>query len=155
MSVLPGRPGARPCCDTVKLCARVEAVHARLRDEGLPLAMGISTLADGVAELPRAYEEAHSALECVAAEGGVAALPRLSPFDYLALSAPETARRLVDPELRIEERTGRNPRRVDDLIEWLVAIALEDGTLSATERGWPPRPSPAAPPGRGARSPRA
>jgi hypothetical protein len=195
-------PALGPGCDTATLCARMEAVHARLRDEGLPLAMGVSTLADGVAELPRAYEEARSALECVAAEGGVAALPRLSPFDYLALSARDTARRLVDPELRafladdrarggvlratiralaaadlrlsgaaerlqvhpntaryrlrrIEERTGRTPRRVEDLIELLVAIALEDGTLTATARGWPPPPRPGAPPGRGARSPRA
>jgi DNA-binding PucR family transcriptional regulator len=142
-----------------------------LREAGLPLALGISTPAAGVAELPRAYAEAHAALELVA-DGGVAALPRLAPFDYLTLSAPETARRLVDPALReflaedrarggglrdtvqalaaadlqvagaarrlqvhpntlqyrvsrIEERTGRNPRRVADLIELLVAIRLE------------------------------
>jgi DNA-binding PucR family transcriptional regulator len=135
--------------------------------------MGISTLAAGVGELPRAYDEACAALSCVAGQGGVAALPRLSPFDYLARSAPDTARRLVAPGLRacleddrerggvlratiraladedmrlgraaarlqvhpntaqyrlrrIEERTGRNPRRVRDLIELLVAIELED-----------------------------
>jgi hypothetical protein len=166
-------PALGPGCDSTRMCARVEKVHARLRDEGLPLAMGVSTLAAGVSELPRAYEEARSALECLGEAGGVAALPRLSAFDYLALSATDTARRLVDPELRalladdrehggtmratiralaaadmrlsgaaerlqvhpntaqyrlrrIEERTGRNPRRVRDLIELLVAIALEE-----------------------------
>jgi DNA-binding PucR family transcriptional regulator len=124
-----------------------------------------------VAELPRAYAEAHAALDLVDG-GGVAALPRMAAFDYLTLSARDTARRLVDPALReflaedrarggvlrdtvqalaaadlqlaaaaarlrvhpntasyrvsrIEERTGRNPRRVADLIELLVAIALE------------------------------
>ena len=36
----------------------------------------------------------------VGEEGGVAALARLTPFDYLALRADDTARRLVDPHLR-------------------------------------------------------
>jgi len=87
-------------CDVARMCARVDAVHARLREDGLPLAMGVSTPATGVAELPRAYEEACAALAWVAEEGGVAALPRMSPFDYLARSATETARRLVPPEVR-------------------------------------------------------
>jgi sugar diacid utilization regulator len=100
----------------------------------------------------------------------VVALPELSAFDYVVASAPETARRLVDPAVReflaedrgvfkdtiraladadlvlnvaaerlrihpntakyrlsrIEERTGRNPRRVGDLFELLVAIALTE-----------------------------
>ena len=98
----------------------------------------------------------------------------MSPLRYLTLSAPDTARRLVDPRLRtfleqdrarggglrdtirvlaetdlklgvaaarlqvhpntlqyrvrrIQERTGRNPRRVADLLELLTAIALDDG----------------------------
>jgi DNA-binding PucR family transcriptional regulator len=149
-------------------------VHDRLRDEALPLVFGVSTPATGVAELPRAYDEARSALECVAGARGVAALPLMSPFRYLTASAPETARRLVDPGLRsflaedrarggalretiralaaadlclnaaaerlqvhpntakyrlarIEERTGRNPRRVADLLELLTAMELEDG----------------------------
>jgi hypothetical protein len=164
-------PALGPGCDAARVCDRVDAVEARLREAGLPLALGISTPAAGVAELPRAYAEAHAALELVA-DGGVAALPRLAAFDYLTLSAPETARRLVAPALRafladdrarggglrdtvqalaaadlqvagaarrlqvhpntlqyrvsrIEERTGRNPRRVADLIELLVAIRLE------------------------------
>jgi sugar diacid utilization regulator len=28
---------------------------------------------------------------------------------------------------RIEERTGRNPRRIADLLELLVALAIRDG----------------------------
>ena len=52
----------------------------------MPLAMGVSTVAAGVAELPRAYAEALSALECIVGDGGgVVALPHLSPFGYLAL----------------------------------------------------------------------
>jgi hypothetical protein len=139
----------------------------------VPLALGVSLPAHGVAELPRALAEARAALECVDGDGGVAALPLMSPLRYLTLSAPDTARRLVDPRLRtfleedrgaagaadtiraprrdrpqagrgrrppagapehaqyrvrrIQERTGRNPRRVADLLELLTAIALDDG----------------------------
>jgi len=32
---------------------------------------------------------------------------------------------------RIEERTGRNPRRISDLVDLLVAIALDDGRPAA------------------------
>jgi DNA-binding PucR family transcriptional regulator len=129
-------------------------------------------VASGVADLPRRYYEACSALECVT-DGGVSALPRLSAFQYLALRSDDTARRLVDPQLRefladdrnrggvltatirafadadmnlraaadalqvhpntaqyrlgrIEERSGRNPRCVEHLVDLLVAIALDD-----------------------------
>jgi DNA-binding PucR family transcriptional regulator len=129
----------------------------------------------GVAELPRAYREAHAALDGVGECGGVAALARLSPFEYLSrVRSDDTARRLVDPRVRafldedrrrgqaltttirafaaadlnlrvaaerlqvhpntaqyrlrrIEERSGRNPRRLEDLLDLLVAIALDDG----------------------------
>jgi hypothetical protein len=167
VAVAPGA-GSRQVCD------RLEALHARLREEGVPLAFGVSLPAHGVAELPRAFAEARAALECVAGDGGVAALPLMSPLRFLTLSAPDTARRLVDPRLRtfleqdqrrggalrdtiralaetdlklgvaaarlqvhpntlqyrvrrIQERTGRNPRRVADLLELLTAIALDDG----------------------------
>ena len=156
-----------------ELCDRIDALQARLCHEGVALAMGVSTVAAGVAELPRAYREAHAALEGVGQRGGVAALARLSPFEYLALRSDDTARRLVDPRLRafldedrrrgraltatirafaaadlnlrvaaerlqvhpntaqyrlrrIEERSGRNPRKLADLLDLLVAIALDD-----------------------------
>jgi sugar diacid utilization regulator len=159
--------------DPCRLCDRVDVLQSRLRSEGVALAMGVSTVATGVGELPRAYQEAHVALSGVGADGGVEALARLTPFDYLALRADDTARRLVNPRLRafldedrrrggvltetirvvadadlnlrvaaerlqvhpntaqyrlrrIEERTGRNPRRIADLLDLLVAIALDD-----------------------------
>jgi DNA-binding PucR family transcriptional regulator len=133
----------------------------------------VSTVADGVAELPRAYVEARAALAGVGSAGGVVALPRLSAFEYLTQRPDDTVRRLIDPRLntflaedrlrgsvladtirafadsdlslrlaaerlhvhpntahyrlrRIEERTGRNPRRIADLIELLAAIALDE-----------------------------
>jgi DNA-binding PucR family transcriptional regulator len=82
------------------MCDQLEAVSIRLRQEGMPLAIGIGTVAAGVAELPRAYLEARAALECLGGRDGVMALPRLSPFQYLALRADDTARRLVDPRVR-------------------------------------------------------
>ncbi len=159
--------------DPCRLCDRVDALQRRLHSEGIALAMGVSTVAAGVSDLPRAYQEAHVALAGVGDDGGVAALARLTPFDYLALRADDTARRLVTPRLRafldedrrrgrvltetiravadadlnlrlaaerlqvhpntaqyrlrrIEERTGCNPRRIADLLDLLVAIALDD-----------------------------
>jgi PucR C-terminal helix-turn-helix domain/GGDEF-like domain len=152
-----------PGCDARKVCERVAAIHARV---GEPLAIAVSTVAAGVTELPRAYAEAQAALEW--GGSGVVALPLLSAFGYLTASAPDTARRLIDPALRafladdrgvfrdtiralaeadlvlnvaaerlqihpntakyrlsrIQERTGRNPRRLEDLFELLTAIAL-------------------------------
>jgi PucR C-terminal helix-turn-helix domain/GGDEF-like domain len=166
-------PALRTGVPAAELCDRLQAVQERLRREGVPLALGISTVAAGVAEVPRAYLEARAALESVGDDGGVVALPRLSPFDYIARRADDTARRLVDPRLRafldddrarggvltatirafadadlnlrvaaerlqvhpntaqyrlhrIEERTGRNPRRICDLLDLLVAITLDD-----------------------------
>lgn len=161
----------RAAQDAARVCDRLEETQDRLRANGVTLAVGVGTVATGVAELPRAYQEATVALADVAVAGGVVALPRLSVFDYLALRADDTARRLVDPRLhvflaedaerggaltetvrvfaaadlnlrvaaerlqvhpntaqyrlrRIEERTGRSPRRIADLLDLLVAIAL-------------------------------
>jgi DNA-binding PucR family transcriptional regulator len=162
---------ADPAADAADMCDRLQETQRRLRIGGVPIAVGVGTVAAGIAELPRSYREATAALADVGVEGGVVALPRLSPFDYLALHADDTACRLVDPRLRafleedrqrgggltetarvfaaadlnlrvtaerlrvhpntaqyrlrrIEERTGRNPRRIADLVDLLVAIAL-------------------------------
>jgi sugar diacid utilization regulator len=170
-------PVLGPGGDELELCDRLESVQERLRQEGMPVAIGISTLAGGVGELPRAHAEARAALDLLGETGGVAALPRLSPFQYLVLRADDTAVRLVDPDLRgfldedrdrggvltatirafaaadlnlraaaeelqihpntaryrlsrVEERTGRNPRRIADLLDLLIAIALRDDTIA-------------------------
>jgi hypothetical protein len=164
-------PVLRAGVEPAELCARIDVLQERLNAAGTPLAIGVSTIAAGVGELPRAYLEARAARECLAGQAGLVAIPRLTPFEYLVLRADETARRVVDPTLtefldedllrggvlsatvqafagadlnlraaaerlhvhpntaqyrlrRIEERTGRNPRRVADLLDLLVAIAL-------------------------------
>lgn len=170
----------REVADAGTVCDRLTAAYERLAEDGIPLAIGIGTVAAGVAGLPGTYREARTALADVPAGGGMVALPRLSPFDYLALKADDTARRLVDPRLRafltrdlarggvlvettrafaeadlnlrlaaerlrvhpntalyrlrkVEERTGRNPRRIADLLDLLVAMALVESPDGADD----------------------
>ena len=73
-------PVVRTGMDPEDICAHFEAVQQRLAREGTMLSMGISTVAQGAGELPRAYEEARAVLDLVPSGGGVAALPRLSPL---------------------------------------------------------------------------
>jgi sugar diacid utilization regulator len=78
----------------------LETAQAQLVREGIPLAIGVSTLQDGLDRMPAAYEEAVSALERVRTSGGVVALPALSAFDCLALFGADTARRRIPPRVR-------------------------------------------------------
>jgi sugar diacid utilization regulator len=174
--------------DPRRLSDALTTVQEELAEQGIRLAIGMSTINEGLATLPHSYQEARLALDLVAPGGGVTALPLLSPFRYLALRADPTAWRLVDPAVqelltidrvrggsliatirafadadlnlkvaanrlqvhhntaqyrlhRIQERTGRNPRHIADLIELLVAIALQE--TSGNERpGIEPSPAP-------------
>lgn len=115
---------ALPDSDPLPVCERIEAAQRRSAREGVALAIGVSTVAHGVAELPRAYREACDALELVPAEGGTAALPTLSLFDYLNASADPTARRLVDERTRSFLEEDREKGGV--LIETLRAYVASD-----------------------------
>ncbi|WP_344835977.1 helix-turn-helix domain-containing protein [Actinocorallia longicatena] len=162
---------ARPGADPRRLSEALTAATEELAEQGIRLAVGMSTITEGAADLPRAYAEARLALDLVGPGGGVTALPLLSPFRYLALRADPTAWHLVSPPVRelletdrmrggtlvdtirafadadlnlraaaqelkvhhntaqyrlqrIQERTGRNPRHIADLVELLTAIAL-------------------------------
>lgn len=175
-------PALGPAADADEMCDRLQAVRESLLGEGIVLAMGISTVVAGTGQIPQAYHEARAVLEFLPEEGGVAALPRITAFQYLALRADDTARHLVDPRItallaedrarggvltatirafaaadlnlrasaerlqihpntaqyrlrRIEERTGRNLRRINDLVDLLVAIALQDSLPPGTNSG--------------------
>ncbi|MFV2174914.1 PucR family transcriptional regulator [Actinomadura sp. LOL_016] len=175
-------PALGPGGDPGELCDRLQSVQRDLLEEDIVLAMGISTVVEGTAEIPRAFQEARAVLEFLPEDGGVAALPRISPFEYMALRADDTARHLVDPRVldllaedrmrggvltatirafaaadlnlraaaehlqihhntaqyrlrRIQERTGRNLRHFTDLVDLLVAIALQDVLPPATNPG--------------------
>lgn len=78
---------------------RLESVQKTLCTTGTPMAIGVSTLASRVSDLPQAYQEASAAVRFVGKEGGVKALSRLSPFEYLALTSDATAWHMVDAEL--------------------------------------------------------
>ena len=164
--------------DARGLSERVAAAHERLSAEGIPFAVAVSTVANGLGELPRLYAEARHAVAALPESGGVVALPSLSAFEYLTSRTDDTVRRLVDPRVRrvlaedrergcvlattlrafadadlslrvtaerlhihpntaqyrlrrLEERTGRNPRHFEDLVELLVAIALDDQAAAA------------------------
>jgi phosphoglycolate phosphatase-like HAD superfamily hydrolase len=88
--------------DEAKLLAEsLQNVYQRLTDEGLQLAIGISTVHEGLGEVPAAYQEACVALERVSESGGVLGLSGLAPLDYLVLRAGDrTAWRLVPPAVR-------------------------------------------------------
>ncbi|MEU4840014.1 PucR family transcriptional regulator [Nocardia testacea] len=81
------------------LCARLKRTHESLAGEGITAALGVSTVGTGVEYLPRARQEARAALDLLPDDGGVMALPELSPFRYLVLRSDETARNLVDPRI--------------------------------------------------------
>ena len=98
------------------LIEAVESAQAQLAGEGIALAIGVSTLHDGLERMPDAYGEAMSALERVRDAGGVVALPALSAFDCLALFGPETAQRRIPPKVR----------------QFVIDDLAEDGVLTTT-----------------------
>ena len=72
----------------------------------------------------------------------MAALARLTPFDYLALRADDTARRLVNPQLRAFLDEDRRRGRV--LTETILAVADADLNLRlapSASRSTPTPPS--------------
>jgi sugar diacid utilization regulator len=84
-----------------QLAQALQDVCDRLTQEGLRLAIGISTVHEGCGDVPAAYQEACVALERVSESGGVLGLSGLAPLDYLILRAGDrTAWRLVPPAVR-------------------------------------------------------
>ncbi len=98
------------------LIESLEAAQEQLAAEGIPLAIGVSTVHDGLDRMPEAYAEAETALERVRGSGGVVALPALTAFDCLALFGPDTARRRIPPKVR----------------QFVVDDLAEDGVLTTT-----------------------
>jgi hypothetical protein len=93
----------RPTADdeAQRLAEALQDVWDRLAQEGMPMAIGISTVHVGCAEIPAAYQEACVALERMGESGGVLGLSGLAPLDYLILRAGDrTAWRLVPPAVR-------------------------------------------------------
>jgi sugar diacid utilization regulator len=111
----------------------VETVQDQLVREGIPLAIGMSTVQEGLDRMPEAYGEAVAALERVRAAGGVVALPALSAFDCLALFGSDTARRRIPATVRqfVADDLSEDRVLTTTLLEY---VASDFNTKVAAER---------------------
>jgi sugar diacid utilization regulator len=83
-----------------RLAEALATVQAHLADERLTLAVGVSTLHEGLTSIAAAYSEAVAAAERMRPAGGVLALSGLSAFDCLTLFGQDTARRRIPAAVR-------------------------------------------------------
>lgn len=110
-----------------ELCERLCALRAELCGEGIALAIGVSAAVTEIAQLPRAHQQARAALALLPEDGGVLALPQMTPFRYLLLRADDTTRQLVDP--RIGSALADDRARGGTLAETVRAFAAADMNL--------------------------
>ena len=85
---------------TIAAVTSLRRACADLEDQQVRLAVGVSTVHNGLPEVPEAYAEARVARDGLGAGAGLLALPLLTSFDYLVLREDETARRLIRPQVR-------------------------------------------------------
>jgi hypothetical protein len=106
---------------------------ADLKQRGIRLAVGVSTVHTGLLEVPEAYAEAQIARDGLAGAPGVLALPMLSSFDYLVLREDETARRLIRPQVRqfVAEDVAAGGTLIATLVEF---AACDLNAKTAAER---------------------
>ncbi|HEX3826566.1 MAG TPA: helix-turn-helix domain-containing protein [Sporichthyaceae bacterium] len=81
--------------DIGQVIAELSVVAERLAKQDVRLAIGLSTVHQGLAGVASAHREARGAAESLGPDGGVLALPSLSAFDYLTSFHDSTAQRLV------------------------------------------------------------
>jgi DNA-binding PucR family transcriptional regulator len=115
------------------LSESLRGAQERLSGQGLPLAIGVSTVQQGLDRIPAAYREARAARERVAPEGGVLALPALRAFDHLVLVGGDTAERLIPERVRgfIEQDLADGGVLSHTLLEY---VAADLNTKVAAER---------------------
>jgi hypothetical protein len=120
--------------DAQGVARALDAAQGRLDERGIRLGIGISTVHDGVAEIPAAYAEACLALEQVRESGGVLPLGGLGALDYLILRAGDrTAWRLVPPAVRVfVEDDARDGRVLSDTL--LAYVECDLSVKLAAER---------------------
>jgi hypothetical protein len=106
---------------------------ARLRERGIRLAVGVSTVHTGLPEVPEAYAEAQTARDGLGGSPGVLALTALTSFDYLVLRDDETARRLIRPQVRqfVTDDLAAGGTLVTTLVEF---AACDMNAKTAAER---------------------
>ena len=108
--------------DVTDLAATLTAIQTRLAEQGITLAIGMSTI-QPLEDLPAAYAEACQAVERLDEAGGVLALPTLRAFESLTMFGHETAGRLVSPEIRrfVEEDVEGGGLLTTTLLEYVAA----------------------------------
>ncbi|MEV0297719.1 helix-turn-helix domain-containing protein [Nocardia sp. NPDC050710] len=116
-----------------ELCHRLRTMREKLRVDGITLGIGVSTVVTDIAQIPRAYQEARAALELLSDDGGVMALPHLTPFHYLLRRADDTARHLVDP--RISTLLADDRGRGGAMADTIRAFAAADMNLREAAEG--------------------
>jgi len=116
-----------------EIIERLDAAREALVREGMPMAIGVSTLQEGLARMRAAYDEALAALEGVRTTGGVVALPALSALDCLAMFGTDTARRRINPAIRrfVAEDLAEEGVLTATLLEY---VAADLNTKVAAER---------------------
>jgi sugar diacid utilization regulator len=123
-------PGGR---DLRAVSEALRSSQAKLSESGLSLAIGVSTVQDGLDRIPAAYREACAARERLDAGGGVVALPTLTAFDYLTLVGGDTARHLISDA--VWEFVERDLAEGGALSETLLAyVAADLNAKAASER---------------------
>jgi sugar diacid utilization regulator len=97
--------------------------YAKLSESGVLLAIGVSTVQQGLDRVPAAYREACAARERLDENGGVLALPALNVFDYLILIGGKTGERLISPAVRefVEQDLAEGGALCQTLLEYVAA----------------------------------
>ena len=111
--------GERPA-----LKAPLERACKRVAAHGLGLAIGVSTVHDGVDTLSGAYREASQAVARIAHAGGVLSLPDISAFEWLTVRDDAVARRLIAP--RVDRFLAEDRAHGGTLTRTLLAYAAAD-----------------------------
>ena len=86
--------------DTGRVVSGLSETYDRLARRDLRLAIGLSTVQDGLAGVSSAHMEALGASQCLGQDGGVFSLPGLKAFEYLTTFRDATAERLISPAIR-------------------------------------------------------
>ncbi len=112
---------------------RVERAQRRLQDGGLSLAIGVSTVVNGLDQIAHAYREAELARASLGSAPGVVALAGMSAFDYLTLRRDPTASRLISDPIQefVDDDAGQGGVLVATLTEY---VACDLNARRAAER---------------------
>ena len=116
--------------DVGSVVERLSATQRRLAERKLALAVGMSTVHNGLAAVPAAYREALEARALLAGRPGTLALPMLSVFDYVVRCSSPTARRLIP--VALERFIAEDTDQGGALVATLRAYAAADLSVKRT-----------------------